>query len=275
MSPDDLAKLLAVPQLPACLSRLTKELISDIKAQSPILAKPAGRLIELGGKRLRSTLVFGSALVAGGKVDELVFRAAKAVELVHLASLIHNDLIDGAKRRRGSLAVQQQEGKAIALLTGDYLLALAAGQAAEHSQALAKLVSETIADMAAGQARQLDKDYQADPEDKAYLEVIQNKTAKLFETACLAGGLSVNANAADLKSLGQYGRAFGLSFQIIDDLLDKDIPKTAAPKAISRARQYSAQARRALLGFDQSPTGDGLGQLPDYYLGWALPAKML
>src|SRR5579862_4575689 len=183
MSPKDLAMLLSIPRLPFYLGRIEKELNLLVKSTSSALGGPASRLVSSGGKRLRPTLLLGSVLMAAGRLDGQALAAAKAVELVHLASLVHDDMIDKAPSRRGQAAIHWQKGERISLLTGDYLLALAGVQAAEHSRELAGQISKTTATMADGQARQFEASYETNPGSKFYLEVIQKKTAALFATA--------------------------------------------------------------------------------------------
>lgn len=275
MGPEDLAILLNIPRLGIYLSRLEKELNMIIESSGSALSRPAVELLTSGGKRLRPLIAIASALMPGGALDERTMAAAKAVELVHLASLAHDDLIDGATRRRGRASLHRQEGIFISLLTGDYLLALAGAQAAQHSRELAGQVSKTITAMADGQAQQFGEDYVADSNNRVYLGVVQKKTGSLFATACWSGGLSAGVKATQLRALAQYGMAFGTAFQIVDDLVDEEFPTGLRAKATAQAKKYNVQAERALRTFDNSPIRDGLSRLPSYYLDWALPAKVL
>lgn len=275
MSPDDLASLLNIPRLPFYLGRLENELIRIVKSNGAALGKPAGRLASSGGKRLRPILVMSSALIVKGRLDDQTMSAARVVELVHLASLVHDDQIDETSRRRGRAAVHRQDGKPTALLLGDYLLALACTQAAQSGRELAEQVAKTVVAMADGQAGQFSKDYKADPSNKLYLDVITKKTGTLFATACWSGGLNAGAAPTQLKALYEYGLAFGMAFQIIDDLIDKEIPEGLGAKAATKAKEYNAQALNALGAFSDNSIKDGLGRLPGYYLNWALPAKVL
>jgi geranylgeranyl pyrophosphate synthase len=180
-----------------------------------------------GGKRLRPLLVVLSAESAGGpgrepEREQRLVRAAVAVELVHSATLVHDDLIDGAELRRGRLTVAAEAGREAAIATGDLLFSrafaeLARNEDPEQLQAL----SDASSALAAGELLQREDAYAPDITVERYLERCRLKTAALFEAACRLGALvAIDGSVALAVNLGEFARQIGLAFQLLDDVLD-------------------------------------------------------
>jgi len=156
----------------------------------------------------------------GKKIDSSVITSCVAIELIHTASLIHDDIIDHARSRRGVQTISAKEGVNDAILVGDYLFGLAAVQAASISKEVAGELAEAMVGLCDGQSRELADSYNTERSINSYLETIHGKTAMLSRAACRIGGLCGSGTETQIDSLGRFGEAFGMSFQLIDDLLD-------------------------------------------------------
>jgi geranylgeranyl pyrophosphate synthase len=195
------------------------------------LAAHAAATIRAGGKRLRPLLVVLAAESAGGPPrsaagEESLVRAAVAVELVHSATLVHDDLIDGAKLRRGRPTVAAVAGREVAVATGDLLFSLAFAELARnHSAAQLCALSDASSALAAGELLQREDAYASHVSVKRYLTRCELKTAALFEAACRLGALiAAGGSSALADALGAFARRIGLAFQMLDDVLDVSGP---------------------------------------------------
>jgi geranylgeranyl pyrophosphate synthase len=201
-----LAEIRDAPGLDAYLAELEDRLEEAVGSYRGIVAEVGGEALAAGGKRLRPLLVYLSA--PPGADPPVV--SGVAVELVHLATLMHDDLIDGAQLRRGRASAWSAHGPEAARAAGDYLFARAFSElsATGDSRAVAVLANATLC-LARGEAMQRRQRYDPDTTIDAYLERCSLKTGKLFEAACLLAGGS-----------GAFGVALGVAFQITDDILD-------------------------------------------------------
>lgn len=199
-----------------------EELLRDVAAaHGPVLAEHAGATIAAGGKRLRPLLVI---LAAGGPVEpgDGLVRAAAAVELVHSATLVHDDVLDLAPLRRGRPTVFASAGRAAATQTGDALFARAFGLLAANDHAgEVRALSRAASALARGELLQRADAFDASISVERYLRRCELKTARLFEAACELGAMEAGADGpAGAGSLRELGRRIGLAFQILDDVLD-------------------------------------------------------
>jgi len=202
------------------------------------LALHANATILAGGKRLRPLLVVLAAESAGGPPatrlgEDRLVRAAVAIELVHSATLVHDDLIDGAELRRGHPTVAAVAGRRVAVATGDLLFSRAFAQLArnEDSAQLCAL-SEASSALAAGELLQREDAYASHVAVERYMHRCELKTAALFEAACRLGALvAVDGSAALAEALGAFARRIGLAFQMLDDVLDVSGPVERTGKA--------------------------------------------
>lgn len=178
-------------------------------------------IVAAGGKRLRAALTLAGVLGVGGRIDQSVITAAACVELIHAASLVHDDLMDGADERRGVRTVNASRGVGPALLVGDFMLARAAGTAlTEVSQPVAEELSATVVKLVEGQYLELGDLYTVDrPVDRA-LDSVRGKTGSLFRASCVVAGRCAGATEDVVAGLAEYGERFGVAFQLLDDLLD-------------------------------------------------------
>jgi geranylgeranyl pyrophosphate synthase len=205
--------------------------LENVTAQAGApLAAPASATIRAGGKRLRPLLVVLASESAGGPPqtqdgEERLLRAAVAVELVHSATLVHDDLIDGAQLRRGRPTVAAV-GRELAIATGDLLFSLAFAELARNESATQlRALSDASSALAAGELLQREDAYAAHVAVERYLRRCELKTAALFEAACRLGALTAAEGSDELAdALGAFARRIGLAFQMLDDVLDVSGP---------------------------------------------------
>ncbi len=271
MTPADLAALLGLPDLPRGLEAVEVELGRAVVVDRDEIEAPARRVVLGGGKRLRPALALGCAAAATGRagdavVDPPVVGGATAVELVQAGSLVHDDIMDDAGERRGVPTINSVEGPSQALLVGDYLLARAGQLAAGVNRSVAALLATAIADLCIGQSAEVATLFDPDRRVAAYEDSIRGKTAALFRAACEIGAAAAEAPDAAVKALGAYGTAFGMAFQIVDDVLDLVSTAEALGKPVGndiREGVYSLPVLIALAGPDGHALRALLGRRPD------------
>ncbi len=215
--------LLELAPMQEDLSRVEDELRAAVQTDEPALTEMASHLILAGGKRIRPLLAVAAAACAEGHegpADLDVVRGGVAVELVHLGSLHHDDVIDEAVTRRTVESVNAKWGNLRAILSGDFLLARASEIAASLSTEVAGLLAATIGRLCAGEVAELRTAYQLDRTEEAYLRSIDAKTASLFSAAARIGALVGGLPRDQVDRLTEFGTAYGMAFQLIDDVLD-------------------------------------------------------
>jgi heptaprenyl diphosphate synthase len=217
---DNLAEVLNLPDLDHYLGRVEHALRSALGSEDPFLAEVASHLVLAGGKRLRPVLVLCSALAGGADVTEDVVRGSVSVELVHIGSLYHDDVMDEADSRRGVISVNARWGNLVAILAGDFLLARASEIASSLGTEVAGLLAATIGRLCEGQVGELQHGFDAGRTEQAYLSAIAGKTAALTATSCRIGALTAGLPRSQVDALTGFGEAFGMAFQIRDDVLD-------------------------------------------------------
>jgi geranylgeranyl pyrophosphate synthase len=207
--------------VPALMTRLEARLDALAGSHGALLAEHAGATIRAGGKRLRPLLVF---LAAGelDRDDDGVLRAAVAVELIHSATLVHDDVLDAAALRRGRPTVVAAAGRAIATATGDLLFSRAFAELAANGRTdEIRVLSDASSALAEGELLQREDAWNVDVAHERYLHRCDLKTARLFQAACRLGALEGGGPA---EELGEFGRRIGLAFQLLDDVLDVSGP---------------------------------------------------
>jgi geranylgeranyl pyrophosphate synthase len=208
--------------LPALLARVEDRLVAMAGERGAPLADHAGATIAAGGKRLRPLLVL---LAAGGADGDGLVRAATAVELVHSATLVHDDVLDAADLRRGAPTVVASAGRPMAVATGDLLFARAMGELVRNGRAdEVRVLSDASSALARGELLQRADAWDTTIGVERYLHRCELKTARLFEAACRLGALEGGAGEATAEALGRFGRRIGLAFQLLDDVLDVSGP---------------------------------------------------
>jgi heptaprenyl diphosphate synthase len=209
--------------LAADLERVEVRLADAVRAEDRFLGEVAAHLLGAGGKRLRPTLTLCAAYAARGgdaAAAPEVITGGASVELVHLGSLYHDDVIDEAETRRGVPSVNARWSNIVAILSGDFLLAQASALAASLGADVAGLLANTIGELCRGQVLELQYLYDPERDAETYFSAIEGKTAALFATASRIGGMVSGVPEATLDALTQFGHHLGMCFQIVDDVLD-------------------------------------------------------
>jgi geranylgeranyl pyrophosphate synthase len=185
------------------------------------LAEPCLRILRARGKRLRPILVMAAAECGPEPPDpRTVLAAASAVELLHIGSLVHDDIMDHAEDRRGVPTISFREGPHTAILCGDVLFALSGQAAALVSPAAAVELAQTIVAICNGQIREQLDNFNPARSEQAIFESMEAKTAALLRTSCRLGGHCSGLDEDAIDALGAYGHAFGMAFQLVDDVQD-------------------------------------------------------
>lgn len=206
--------------LMADLSAVERLLLDRSNSRSSLIAAASAHTVRSGGKRLRAALALLSARLGSYQLPRVIHAAASA-ELIHAASLVHDDLVDQAARRRGRVTVHTRWDNDVALMVGDYFFALAAGEMARSPDPrIITFYAQAVQTIVEGE---LSPVRQAEPLDVAlgqYTYKTGAKTAALFEAACKAGMAAGQGSDAQIAALGRYGYDLGMAFQIVDDILD-------------------------------------------------------
>jgi geranylgeranyl pyrophosphate synthase len=207
--------------LPARLGEVEEQLREQSRGHGELLSEDLAATLAAGGKRLRPLLVL---LCAGANGGEETVRAATAIELVHMATLVHDDVLDAAPLRRGRPTIAAVSGRGRAVSAGDLLFSRAFAFLAEHGDGRSvSLLAEASAALARGELAQRQDAFDLQISEQRYLERCRLKTAKLFECACRMG--------SDSEALGAFGAEIGLAFQLLDDVLDVSGPVERTGKA--------------------------------------------
>ena len=201
------------------LDRVEEALEKAVRADSDLLATTASHLLQAGGKRFRPMLVLLSGYF-GEPADPRLIPGSVAIELVHLATLYHDDVIDEAADRRGVPSANARWDNTVAILTGDYLFARASEMSADLGPEVCRLLARTIAILCDGQIREVDASGSLEQTEDAYLEIIRRKTGVLIATSCRLGGLLSDAPEDAVETLDAFGESLGLAFQLSDDIMD-------------------------------------------------------
>jgi octaprenyl-diphosphate synthase len=177
-------------------------------------------IIRQKGKKIRPLLVLLSSKIAGG-INERSYRGAVLVELLHTATLIHDDVVDNADKRRGLWSINKVFKNKVAVLMGDYLLSRGLMIAVDGKDFdFLGVITNAVKRMSEGELLQIQKTRKLDIDEETYFQVISDKTASLIETCCTIGAMSATQNNNFIDALRKYGHALGMSFQIRDDILD-------------------------------------------------------
>ncbi len=202
-----------------------ERIASALKSDISLLNSTNDSILSHSGKQLRPllSLVMARACSGGRQVSDPTVRYAAASELLHNATLLHDDVADESDQRRGVPTIVSLMGPSVSVLVGDYWLVKAVDLvlgASDGDMRVIRLFSKTLSDLAEGEMLQLQKAQGGDTDEKDYLRIIYNKTASLFEAACVSAAISVNASGEYEKAAKDYAVSLGLAFQIKDDILD-------------------------------------------------------
>ncbi|MEX1187661.1 MAG: polyprenyl synthetase family protein [Bacteroidia bacterium] len=192
----------------------------SMHSKVPLLERITYYIVKRKGKQIRPMFVFLSAGICGG-IKESTFRAASLIELLHTATLVHDDVVDDANERRGFFSVNALWKNKIAVLVGDYLLSKGLLLAIDNEEfEILKIVSDSVREMSEGELLQIEKARRLDISEQVYFDIIRQKTATLIASCCAGGASSSGADADKVKIMKQIGEDVGIAFQIKDDLFD-------------------------------------------------------
>ena len=192
----------------------------SLSSKVPLLDKVLHYIVKRKGKQMRPMFVFLSNRLFG-EITESTFRAASLIELLHTATLVHDDVIDDANLRRGFFSVNALWKNKIAVLVGDYLLSRGLLLSLENEEYnLLQIVSKAVKEMSEGELLQIEKARRLDIEESVYFEIIRQKTATLIAACCACGATAANQSPEIIEKMRQFGEYSGMAFQMKDDLFD-------------------------------------------------------
>lgn len=193
---------------------------SSMKTNVPLLNKITYYLVKRKGKQLRPMFVFFTADLCGS-ISDSTYRASSLIELLHTATLVHDDVVDDSNQRRGFFSLNALWKNKIAVLVGDFLLSRGLILAVDNNDFdLLKIVTESVREMSEGELLQIEKARSLDIEEKVYFEIIRKKTASLIASCCACGAASVKSDLETINKMKLFGEKIGIAFQIKDDLFD-------------------------------------------------------
>lgn len=211
------------------IAEFEKKFKSSMQSSVPLLDIITQYLYKQKGKQMRPMFVFFSAGLCG-KINESTYRGASLVELLHTASLVHDDVVDDANERRGLFSVNALWKNKVAVLVGDFLLAKGLLLSVNNDELqLLKIVSHAVEQMSEGELLQIEKARKLDIKEDIYYEIIRKKTASLIASCCASGACSAQADKDTVEKMRLFGEKVGLAFQIKDDLFDFGLDDVGKP----------------------------------------------
>ncbi|NIK93025.1 polyprenyl synthetase family protein [Mangrovimonas sp. CR14] len=196
-------------------------------------------IVNRKGKQMRPMFVFLVAkMINHGEVSERTYRGASVIELIHTATLVHDDVVDDSNRRRGFFSVNALWKNKIAVLIGDFLLSKGLLLSIDNNDFdLLKIISVAVREMSEGELLQIEKARRLDITEEVYYEIIRQKTATLIAACCSLGAASVKPNSPEVEQMRRFGELIGMAFQIKDDLFDYGDDKIGKPTGIDIKEQ--------------------------------------
>ncbi|MCV9385593.1 polyprenyl synthetase family protein [Reichenbachiella ulvae] len=214
------------------MAEFEKRFRQSMKSKVMLLDKIMSYIVKRKGKQMRPMFVFLTASTVG-QIQDSTYRGASLIELLHTATLVHDDVVDESTYRRGFFSVNALWKNKIAVLVGDFLLSRGMLLSIDHGDFdLLKIVSEAIREMSEGEILQMEKAKRLDITEEVYYEVIRQKTASLITACCKVGAASTGADAETITKLGEFGEKVGMAFQIKDDLFDYGTQEIGKPLGI-------------------------------------------
>ncbi|MDA9898066.1 polyprenyl synthetase family protein [Flavobacteriales bacterium] len=197
-----------------------KKFRNSLNSKIPLLDKILHYIVKRKGKQMRPMFVFLTGKLFGN-INESSFRAASLIELLHTATLVHDDVIDDANMRRGFFSINALWKNKIAVLVGDYLLSQGLLMSLENKEYdLLQIVSKAVKDMSEGELLQIEKARKLDIKEDIYFEIIRQKTATLIAACCASGAAAANQDKETIERMRKFGELIGIAFQMKDDLFD-------------------------------------------------------
>jgi heptaprenyl diphosphate synthase len=242
------------------LNDVEESLEKSVRSDTEFVTETASYLVAAGGKRFRPLLVLLAGYFGDG-TDPRLTQGATAIELTHLATLYHDDVIDEAETRRGRLSVNARWDNTVAILTGDYLFAKASEISADLGAEVTRLLARTIATVCDGQIREVAISGRTDLGEDAYMEIIRRKTAALIATSCRLGGMLSEASPETVEVLDDFGMALGTGFQLSDDIMDVISTEAELRKQPGQDMREGVYTLPVLYALDDGTRGEELAQL--------------
>ena len=199
-----------------------KKFYNSMSSRVALLNRISHYIVNRKGKQMRPMFVFLVAkMVSKGAVNERTYRGASVIELIHTATLVHDDVVDDSNRRRGFFSINALWKNKIAVLVGDYLLSKGLLLSIDHGDFdLLRIISVAVREMSEGELLQIEKARRLDITEEVYYEIIRQKTATLIAACCALGACSVQESEAEVEKMHRFGELIGMAFQIKDDLFD-------------------------------------------------------
>jgi octaprenyl-diphosphate synthase len=223
-----------------------------IQSRVDLLCQASEHIIHAGGKRIRPRLVELAYQAAGGETLSATIPVAVAVELIHTASLVHDDINDRSDLRRGRTTVNAQWGSAAALLAGDFLFGKVMKLIATLDPRIIQVLADTCVDIVEGETRQMLTLGDIEMSEETYLEIVSQKTASLFAASAESGGILAAASDREASALREYGLNMGISFQIQDDTLDCMGNRAEMGKPVAADLKQKKMSLATLVAFRRS-----------------------
>ena len=215
------------------LKKVNNFIISKIKSEVPLIPILSNHLLKSGGKRIRPALTILFSKMFGYNYGTRNIELAACIELIHMASLLHDDVVDESIMRRGKNTANSVWGNKASVLVGDYLFTKAFQiMVKDNDKKVLVALSDASKSLAQGEVMQLSLENNIDVGQKKYFKVVEDKTAKLFSAAALVGGIVANAPEKSLSCISDYGKLIGTAFQIYDDAMDYDVSNKKMGKKI-------------------------------------------
>ena len=216
-----------------------KKFTESMSSRVALLNRITHFIVNRKGKQMRPMFVFLVAkMVSDGEVNERTYRGASVIELIHTATLVHDDVVDDSNRRRGFFSINALWKNKIAVLVGDYLLSKGLLLSIDNNDFdLLKIISVAVREMSEGELLQIEKARRLDITEDVYYEIIRQKTATLIAACCSLGAASVKPNSAEVEKMRYFGELIGMAFQIKDDLFDYGNERIGKPTGIDIKEQ--------------------------------------
>ncbi len=216
-----------------------KKFKDSMQTKVPLLNRIMDYVVRRKGKQMRPMFVFLTAkMVSNGGFDERTYRGAAIIELIHTATLVHDDVVDDSNRRRGFFSINALWKNKIAVLVGDFLLSKGVLLSVDHGDFdILRLISTAVREMSEGELLQIEKARKLDITEEIYYDIIKQKTASLIASCTAIGAASVGANEKTINEMRDFGETIGLAFQIKDDLFDYTDDKIGKPTGIDIKEQ--------------------------------------
>ncbi len=216
-----------------------KKFYESMSSKVALLNRITYYIVNRKGKQMRPMFVFLTAkLLNNGEVNERTYRGASVIELIHTATLVHDDVVDDSNKRRGFFSVNALWKNKIAVLVGDYLLSKGLLLSIDHGDFdLLKIISVAVREMSEGELLQIEKARRLDITEEVYYDIIRQKTATLIAACCSLGACSVKPDSEDVEKFRKFGELIGMAFQIKDDLFDYGEERIGKPTGIDIKEQ--------------------------------------